>query len=330
MNDTDSGSGSNCNNTRISCALNGVRILLQSLSPCLASQTTCGTVTGGNVSNSVDRVSMFVFPPVTTATVADDYNCGSTNPTITSYATPFPSTSTYQIIPFSSDYRTSDTASSLRTTSHLGAAVVGTSGTPCLKAVGGEGTYYAQAIYAAQAALVTEQSSVSECEERDDHPQRRRFKRDVGTHARGFDDDGHIHLNAAAVPSGDHRGAGCCERGDPGVYGRLRPGSFWLRDRHDSVDHTVSDHGAYGVELGVFLLRLCGDRRHQHLHLRVTAGYQPEPDLSGDRGRSDCREADSQRDDIDGRGRFRSDGLAAGQSLVLGDGEHRAPRVHFG
>jgi hypothetical protein len=159
MNNTDSGSGSDCNNTRISCALSGVQILLKSLSPCLTSETTCGTVTAGMVANSVDRVSMFVFPPVTTATVADDYNCGSTNPTITSYATPFPGTSTYQVIPFSSDYRTSDTATSLRTASHLGAAVVGTSGTPCLKAVGGEGTFYAQAIYAAQAALVTEQGS---------------------------------------------------------------------------------------------------------------------------------------------------------------------------
>ncbi len=158
MNNTDSGSGSDCNNTRISCALKGVQILLQSLSPCPSSQTTCGTVTNGNVANSVDRVTLFTFPAVTTATVADDYNC-SGNPTTAAYATPFPSTSTYQIVNFSSDYRTSDTATSLNTSSHLGGAVVGASGTPCMKAIGGYGTYYAQVIYAAQAALVAEQTS---------------------------------------------------------------------------------------------------------------------------------------------------------------------------
>ncbi len=160
MTDTDSGTGSDCNSTRISCALKGIQILLKSLSPCPTNVTSCGTVTNGNVANSVDRVSLFVFPAVTTATRADDYNCGSTSPTTTGYAYPsLPGTSTYQVIPFSSDYRTSDTATSLSTTSHLGTAVAGTSGTPCMKVVGGFGTYYAQVITYAQAALVSEHSS---------------------------------------------------------------------------------------------------------------------------------------------------------------------------
>jgi Putative Tad-like Flp pilus-assembly len=156
MNSTDS--SSNCSNTRISCALAGVQVLLKTLAPCATLLTSCGTVTNGNVANPVDSVSLFAFPAVTTASVANDYNCGGA-PTTAAYATPFPSTSTYQIVNFSSDYRSSDTASSLRTSSNLVAAVAGTSGTPCLQVVGGYGTYYAQVIYAAQAALVTEHTA---------------------------------------------------------------------------------------------------------------------------------------------------------------------------
>jgi Flp pilus assembly protein TadG len=157
MNDEDS--DSYCSNTRISCALSGVQILLKSLAPCLPTESSCGTATSGMVSNSVDRVTLLTFPPVSTATVADDYNCGSSSPTIEYYATPFPSTSTYQVVTFSSDYRTSDTATSLSTSSNLTKAVGGKSGCTGLQAIGGAGTYYAQVIYAAQAYLVSEQTS---------------------------------------------------------------------------------------------------------------------------------------------------------------------------
>lgn len=149
---------SNCNSTRINCAMSGVRILLNNLSPCFVSQSTCGTATSGNVANSVDRVSLFTFPPVTTSTVANDYNCGTSNPTIGAYATPFPATSTYQVVGFSSDYRTSDTATSLNPNSNIVAAAGGKTGSPCLKAIGGYGTYYAQVIYTAQASLVAQKS----------------------------------------------------------------------------------------------------------------------------------------------------------------------------
>jgi len=157
MNDLDS--DSNCNSTRISCAMAGVQVLLKSLSPCPSSRASCGAATNGNVSNSVDRVSLFVFPGVTALTNQDDYNCGSTAPTTVPYSTPFPVTSTYQITNFASDYRTSDKTSSLTTSSNIVAAVEGTSGTPCMHVVGGYGTYYAQVIYAAQSYLVTEQAS---------------------------------------------------------------------------------------------------------------------------------------------------------------------------
>jgi len=159
MNNTDS--DSLCGNTRIYCAMEGIQILLKGLSPCLASESSCGTATSGMVSNSVDRVSLLTFPPVSTASVADDYNCGSTTPTVENYATPFPSTSTYQVVNFSSDYRASDTATSLSTTSHVALAAGSKSGCSGIQAIGGPGTYYAQVIYTAQAYLVSEQGSYS-------------------------------------------------------------------------------------------------------------------------------------------------------------------------
>lgn len=157
MNSTDS--SSNCHNTRISCALSGVQVLLKSLSPCSQILSSCGTATGGNVANSVDRVSLMTFPPVTTLTVAHDLDCLGTSIATAAYINPLPITSTYQVVNFSSDYRSSDTASSLNTGSNLVKAVKGPSGTPCFQAKGGFGTYLAQAITAAQAALVAEKTS---------------------------------------------------------------------------------------------------------------------------------------------------------------------------
>jgi Flp pilus assembly protein TadG len=156
MSSTDS--DSTCSNSRINCALAGVQVLLKNLSPCLVSESSCGAITNGNVSNSVDRVSLMAFPAVTALTSIDDTNCGSTRPTTVAYATPFLPTSTYQIVNFSSDYRASDTSSTLNTGSNLVAAVAGPHGTPCMQVVGGYGTYYAQAIKSAQAYLVAEQA----------------------------------------------------------------------------------------------------------------------------------------------------------------------------
>lgn len=61
----------------------------------------------------------------------------------------------YQIVGFANDYRTSDTASSLSTSSNI----VKVTASGCLKTPGGLGTYYADAITAAQSALVTEQAA---------------------------------------------------------------------------------------------------------------------------------------------------------------------------
>jgi hypothetical protein len=166
MNDTDS--SSDCDSTRLSCALSGVRTLLEELSPCASSQSTCGTATKGNVPNSVDAVSLFAFPNVTQSTVANDSNCSGRNPTSAGYTfpargassySPGSSTATYRIVDFSSDYRISDTTTTLNPLSELTMASGGKNNCPGMGAPGGEGTYIAGAVYAAQAALIAEKAA---------------------------------------------------------------------------------------------------------------------------------------------------------------------------
>ena len=158
MNSTDS--DSNCSSTRISCALAGVRTLLGGLSPCPPSQANCGTVTGGTVANSVDRVSLFTFPAVTTATVANDYNCSGNAPATAAYTAPtLPAAATYQVLGFLSDYRTTGSGGSLNSSSNIVTAIGGTSGCTGLQAIGGYGTYYAQVINTAQASLAAQLSA---------------------------------------------------------------------------------------------------------------------------------------------------------------------------
>jgi Flp pilus assembly protein TadG len=152
MNNTDS--SSNCNGTRISCALTGVQQLLAALTPCGSS---CGAVIQGNAANPVDEVSLMVFPGLASGQAQYEYDCAhSTNPQIAPYTYPTPA-NLYQVIPFSSDYRSSNAATSLNSTSSLARAIGAvTSCTTGLTAVGGEGTYYAGVIYAAQAALAAQ------------------------------------------------------------------------------------------------------------------------------------------------------------------------------
>jgi Flp pilus assembly protein TadG len=133
-------SDSNCsisNATREDCAVAGVRSLLQGFWP------------------SQDHVGLLLFPGVNNSTsVGYEYDCASSpTPTIVAYnASPI-----YKIISLSSDYKTSDTTTTLNTSSNLvKAARGGASGcTQGLTAVGGEGTYYADAITAAQTDLTT-------------------------------------------------------------------------------------------------------------------------------------------------------------------------------
>jgi hypothetical protein len=150
MNDSDSnGSISTCgvrNPTRVQCAMFGVRTLLAELSP------------------SVDQVGLMVFPQVSTATnptgPQDDSSCSSSaKPTVEPYSAT--SNVTYQIISASDNYRTSNSSSTLSGSSPLAnaAGYSGTGSCAGVKAIGGEGTYYAGVINAAQAALVATNSS---------------------------------------------------------------------------------------------------------------------------------------------------------------------------
>jgi Putative Tad-like Flp pilus-assembly len=154
MNSIDS--DSQCNTTRISCALSGIRTLLGTLSPCAAGLSSCGSASGGtltmgaNVANPVDEVALFAFPGLTAASQATkDYICPTSNPSTTSYN----NSPAYQIIPLSSDYRSSNTAASLNSGSYL---VTAAGGGSCsgVQAPGGQGTFYAGVIDAAQATLV--------------------------------------------------------------------------------------------------------------------------------------------------------------------------------
>lgn len=125
----------------------------QGLWPCASGLTNCGTVTNGNVPNPVDEAALFVFPPVSApAQTVYDYNCSGTNPLIAaSYSA---AGAVYEIVPLSSDYRTSDNATTLNSTSDIVRAAGGASGCPAVQAPGGLNTYYAGAITAAQTYLM--------------------------------------------------------------------------------------------------------------------------------------------------------------------------------
>ena len=152
-----------CGSTQITCALSGFQILMQHLDPCQRGQGTC-VVTAGNAANSVVRASLFTLPQVTSSTVNLDSSCSSNPPTATTYTFPAagagaysPSTTTYRVLDFHSDYRVSDTATQLNALSQLTNAAGGVQGCAGMSPpanAGNYGTYYAAAIYAAQSALI--------------------------------------------------------------------------------------------------------------------------------------------------------------------------------
>lgn len=164
---------SNCGNvSRVQCAMEGVQTLLAELYPCTQTYATCPT----DGSNSVDRVSLFTYPNITVGSATAEY-CGGGSLSIpvysfpvagaSSYAPSGSTTASYQIVPWTNDFRGSDTTSGtdpLAGTSNLVKAVNGNSSFngshPCagMQTPGGRGTFFAGAIYAAQAALVAEQA----------------------------------------------------------------------------------------------------------------------------------------------------------------------------
>ncbi len=154
--------GDQCNGTQMTCAQQGIQALLNDLYPCQLSQTCNGS---GAV--AVDDVSLFVFPAVTAGTVYKDSTCNAGTPTAVAYTFPdppgnttLPSADTYKSVTWSIDYKTSDTATTLNTSSPLVIAAGGNaSGGRCPGVTTRmEWTYYAQVIYAAEAELELQQA----------------------------------------------------------------------------------------------------------------------------------------------------------------------------
>jgi hypothetical protein len=159
MNSTDS--DASCGHTRIYCALQGVRTMLGLLAPCSAS-TSSSTAT----CVPYDQVSLFTFPTIQANTAANDTDCStSTSPNIIPYTTPVAGATwsaptgtagTYQLTGYTSSWTASNQiGGALSSASALVNGVGGPTGSCAgMDSVGGDGTYYAGAIYAAQSSLV--------------------------------------------------------------------------------------------------------------------------------------------------------------------------------
>ena len=149
-----------CNNTRIHCALAGVQTMAAALSPCTASSTQSNCT-------PYDQVSLFTFPTVQANTASNDTNCKGNNPTVVPYSTPpiggtwtapTGTAPTYQITNYLSDYSsTNQQGGTLNTSSSLTKATSTSGNCPGMQTPGGDGTYYAGAIYAAQSSLIAAQ-----------------------------------------------------------------------------------------------------------------------------------------------------------------------------
>ena len=156
MNSQD-GTGANCGNisnpTRVQCALAGIQTLLAELWP------------------SQDEVGLIVFPPVNSSTASNDANCSSSKTITPEPYSSYPTSSVYQIVALTSNYKASNTSGTLvspgstsslvnatcQSGSSIDANGVTSNCGSCQgnKVQGGEGTYLAGAITAAQSTLAT-------------------------------------------------------------------------------------------------------------------------------------------------------------------------------
>ena len=158
--DTSCGAGQ----SELGCAEKGVQVLMNSLSP------------------SIDNISLFTFPGVYADSASADFSCGASSPQTDVYTFPaigaqtlqnVPITTTtghghnqttstrymsYQILDYSHDYRASDKAQGLSNSSNLVKAAGGKQHCPGMQ-TSSNNTYYAAAIYQAQASLVAEQAA---------------------------------------------------------------------------------------------------------------------------------------------------------------------------
>jgi hypothetical protein len=150
------------NPSRLDCAKEGMRALLNGLWPCPESLPTCGPATNGNVAQPLDAVGLMVFPGLKTTTdVNQQFDCaqnltGGTGAgsEVQAYGgVPAP---VYLTVPLSTDYRTAVSAGLNGSGSKLVKAVEWASGNSCtsnsygLETPAGLGTYFADAIADAQ------------------------------------------------------------------------------------------------------------------------------------------------------------------------------------
>jgi Flp pilus assembly protein TadG len=182
--------------SEVACAIQGLQVMLGKMDPCALNQTC--TNSGATAVDSVSlfvfpAIETSVSSSGTVTDYAsDDTTCPTSNPPIVPYgwvdlasnsssssnilSEPFvtsttssPNTylngttkigGTYEVTSWDIGYRSSDTSTTLNTSDPLTIAAGGSSSGNCkgLQAPGGEHTYYAEAIQAAQAALVAEQT----------------------------------------------------------------------------------------------------------------------------------------------------------------------------
>jgi Flp pilus assembly protein TadG len=165
--DTTGSMGSNCSATvsgishpsRLDCAKAGVRMLLNLFWPCSRDLVSCGTVTSGNVSNPIDRVGMFVFPGLkSTVPVSRNYDCS--NNLDSDDVAPYNASPVYSMVPLSSDYKSSATGGLQGGSSNMVKSVDWANGAGCssnnygLENPAGQGSYFTDALNAAQASLM--------------------------------------------------------------------------------------------------------------------------------------------------------------------------------
>ena len=150
MNNADKNCGTTgvSGQTRLDCAKLGVRSLLG----CVNGTGPC------NLDPSVDSVGLMIFPGLKSSTpLSREYNCNSD---ITSSSTAaYNASPVYSIIPLSNSYRSGGSTSLNGAGSSLVKAIDWTDGVGCssssygLESPGGQGTYYAGALAAAQASF---------------------------------------------------------------------------------------------------------------------------------------------------------------------------------
>lgn len=134
MNDNDPA----CGMTKMNCALGGARSLVSGMAP------------------SSTKVGLMTYPPTTAATAARTYDCNNgTNQAVVAYNNP---SASYDLLPLGSDFRTADDSpmvngTNLNQNSNAVKAFGGRSGCAGMKAIGGVGTYFAEAVRRAQTTL---------------------------------------------------------------------------------------------------------------------------------------------------------------------------------